>query len=1285
MGRLGAVAPNTNVGGRLGRLSNTSQPTTQKNSFLSDSGKKAFTLPDFLGGGAYFADTGVKEEHSTFGGVKTKTGYQRDDIVPVSLGGVNTSAKNIKLIPEKVANKLDDYEIQLAKDVKAGRIGQREAQVKILGAKQKAQDEMDGISTSVIKNIPSALKETVGGFLKGLASPFVRAGVAEYNALNTTLDLIQGKTEQASQDISKTRKVPLYGEAEPMFTGQESFGEGTKKMAGNALEIAPYFLALPESKLVGLSLKEIGAKSLADLTKKDLGKFVINYGKKIGISAGTIGPLFGLGQSLQENASPADTFKNILKSTLTIAALETVMSPIVGIKGSKVEKVKLPKENIKVPSKDIGTIKSSADPSITYIPKKSLGLDTNGEMVLARTEINYKTGEKKIFYSTALDKHPELKIKVLDHEHGHIIDKQLTGDKGNLSAMLPAYEANKTVLDASLDDFSKTQGKSNAQISLELQKDIATLAKGSNQAETFANAISEYKANPKIAREKAPTLSALLEFKADPNLEIKPTTASDLVAEAIVEKVKVAEASKNVEPIKSTLPPKLKTKSKLISSTGFKTGKGVETKPFNPKTINAPEEVQQLFETLGGKDQFKGQRISKSNEDIRDLARMTGLTEDQLINAKPGSIANAETITKARQLVLDKAQDLSNYIKGIDRDTATPEQLKIFKEKLTKLISMQKAVAGLRTEASNVFRSLGIEIMPGENASYAELLGEIKRLDKDAAGDLSLFSQKTAKELSLTTKQKVGQGALSTWYSVILSGPKTTARNITSTTANILTDLVSKAGNPKTIKEIPTSVVGMLKGFAKAWPEAKAVFKGEKQAIGKFGEFGDIKPEVFTGKFRTYGKIVESVGRFLNAQDTLMKGGAVGMEKASLKAQGLEIENAVSKAITDYYGETTVYHGLPKGRVIEGVRASAQTLRKYIPESKIIVPFVNTVANVLDRQFDYLPVVSYLRLSNETLGRQADKIIKDYSLKATDKSFIVQRLRDQQIGRAVLGTAISSATIVIAKNGQISGSGPTNVAEKEQLITTGWRPDSIKIGNYWIPYTNLGPLAGILSMAGNIHDKTVYDKAPNKTLLDLLGKGMVGWTQSELRQSFLSGVANLFEAVTGGVAPDKYLKNLVSGLAPIPALYTQTYQMTHPKQYETKTIAESLRLKLGLTGGLEPKLNQFGEQKKSDLIAGLSWSKIKDDQVIEFLKGSDLTVSVPSKTTLYAVPDSEEKRQMTAKEYRNYIENSGQSIYNEINNNLDFLYGLEPDEQKKEIDRIVREARKQAKDEILSE
>lgn len=808
-----------------------------------------------------------------------------------------------------------------------------------------------------------------------------------------------------------------------------------------------------------------------------------------------------------------------------------------------------------------------------------------------------------------------------------------------------------------------------------------------------------------------------------------PRTKAEIVEKITFrEEAQPFEAKTNVKNT-DTKPPKTETKpaekepvtkikkektNPKIAETGLDTKKRVQDKSsFRADKNIATEDIEIFMNKMDAENaNFSDQRISKSNEDIKDLARMSGVTPEELMAAKPGSIANSETVTAARQMVLNKASELVNEIKGKSPETMNAADRKAIRDKFVELIAVQRTVAGFRTEASNTLRSFGIELRPGENIAIDELMGNLQKMGVASEGDMAIFASKVADQVQLTKGQKIGRGALQTWYASILSGPKTTVRNVLSTGSNILTDLVSKTANPKTWNEVIPSIRGLIKGFSDAKGEfAKdlkdiATLQAVDPSTGKFFDFDSpIKEEIFTGNWAKYGQVVESVGRFLNAQDKFLSAGAQEMEKAALRVNQPDISDAISTAISKAYGESSVYRGSPKGHRMEAAVTGLTGFLKKVPEARLIVPFVKTVGNVIDRQFDYIPLVSYLRLSKKNITQQVDRIAKDFDITSqAEKDLIGKRLRDQQIGRMNLGLALTTGAIVMASQGRISGVGPSNYNERIQLQRTGWRPNSIKVGDTWVPYMFLGPISGIFSMAGNIHDKIEYDNSDEKDLGSMLANGIVGWTQSQLNNSFLSGVSDLLDVVNGGKDAGEWLSKTVSGFAPIPAIYTQvkdialnatanlTEDDTFKQQYQTKDITDNIRVKLGLTGKvfgmdkLQPKLDQFGDPMTSDLIFGVTPSREKGQgaEVDNFLISHDSYVTIPLKTTKYTNSDGKDVK-LSPSGYNRYVKESGKQIYAALLDSIrsgDFE-DMTDAEIKKEVLNISSSIRSDVRDELI--
>lgn len=134
--------------------------------FLPD-GNKVATFPPQLGGGAYNINTAntnkiINTGHTNYGGEAQKKGVQRDDIFPVSLGGINQNPANIKDTQLKEAQDLDKLEIQTANDVKSGKISLAQGRLRIINAKQQVKPDLLTRANDVSENVLGAGATVLG-------------------------------------------------------------------------------------------------------------------------------------------------------------------------------------------------------------------------------------------------------------------------------------------------------------------------------------------------------------------------------------------------------------------------------------------------------------------------------------------------------------------------------------------------------------------------------------------------------------------------------------------------------------------------------------------------------------------------------------------------------------------------------------------------------------------------------------------------------------------------------------------------------------------------------------------------------------------------------------------------------------------------------------------------------------------------------------------------------------------------------------------------------------------
>lgn len=341
---------------------------------------KVSSLPASLGGGQYNVGKPMELVTSTraYGGTEAP-GQYREHIFPVALGGTS-NIDNIKVYGKDLGVKKSAYENEIIKQYKSGKITLPEARGLVL----KKYRELTGLDPTqleqtTIGQLPSAVKETVGGFLKGLVTPFVEYGTSVYNVAKQTAAVtkaIKSGETMVPDYLSKSYTIPVYGKTEPMFTGKETNKDLVKKVVGNALEIAPYFIGIPEAKGLIKTIDTIGSKSLSEITTKEATQFAKAYATKVATDSLGLGTMFGAGSSIKEGSNAKQTAKNIAKSVATVALLETTLSPIIkyGLKlktGNTKEVVDKVIEDHKVLiNKKVEEIKSNVPKVEPVIPNK---------------------------------------------------------------------------------------------------------------------------------------------------------------------------------------------------------------------------------------------------------------------------------------------------------------------------------------------------------------------------------------------------------------------------------------------------------------------------------------------------------------------------------------------------------------------------------------------------------------------------------------------------------------------------------------------------------------------------------------------------------------------------------------------------------------------------------------------------------------------------------------------------------------------------------------------------
>lgn len=254
--------------------------------------------------------------------------------------------------------------------------------------------------------------------------------------------------------------------------------------------------------------------------------------------------------------------------------------------------------------------------------------------------------------------------------------------------------------------------------------------------------------------------------------------------------------------------------------------------------------------------------------------------------------------------------------------------------------------------------------------------------------------------------------------------------------------------------EVPAYYKGLFNSVGDAFLKAQKAFKGET-----FAERPDI------GRLPTNSAITkpfQAIPRALEASDVFFRTLISAGEKEALSTrytkQGKEISEAlINKQAMDKAQYFVFRKALDpsnktgQGKIlsyIDKFTTAVYGFRK-VPGVGWFIPFVQTPMNILKQGLEYSPA------GVVTLPGAKDKT--------------------EQLSKALVGSTVFAGAAWLSQIGDSTWSAPTSEKQKEDFYASGRQPYSIKIGDQWVSYSRLGPLAYPIAMAAAIKYYTQQD------------------------------------------------------------------------------------------------------------------------------------------------------------------------------------------------------------------
>lgn len=332
------------------------------------------------------------------------------------------------------------------------------------------------------------------------------------------------------------------------------------------------------------------------------------------------------------------------------------------------------------------------------------------------------------------------------------------------------------------------------------------------------------------------------------------------------------------------------------------------------------------------------------------------------------------------------------------------------------------------------------------------------------------------------------------------------------------------------------------------------------------------------------------------------------------------------------------------------------------------LPFARLAGNILDEKLNWTPVGAFRAFRGQLTKELYGKPITD-----------TQAIGDLYT-KAALGTLATSA--VLSGMVTVTGSGPASPAAKKQLMETGWRPNSVKLGNMYVSYLRTPP-ALALAAIGNYQDAQRYRHLDDDSAMSRVSYALSGVSGAIMNQSYLDSLGELMEAAKNEnpkSAAEKW-QHVVARTGSrfvVPNAVTQIDRLFDPTVYDDKDIESLLRAQVPFARRENrPVINVLGDPIQRGIFdRDVTWAK--PDELWQAIADKQSWVPEPSPSTIVGDrkrgPDH--FRALTPDEMYDYTQASGQKIREALENKLGKLQDMEPDQAKKFVDSITSEIRR---------
>lgn len=200
-------------------------------------------------------------------------------------------------------------------------------------------------------------------------------------------------------------------------------------------------------------------------------------------------------------------------------------------------------------------------------------------------------------------------------------------------------------------------------------------------------------------------------------------------------------------------------------------------------------------------------------------------------------------------------------------------------------------------------------------------------------------------------------------------------------------------------------------------------------------------------------------------------------------------------------------------------------LMQRVPAAKPLFMFPRTGLNALEMAWSYTPMSALggavgraRKALKATTPEEITEVLMEHGINANavpDPDAAFAAIKSEYYGRQLVGGLVTTMAGIWALEGNLTGNGPQDAAEKRRMISLGWKPLSIRnpITGDWHTYQGFEPFDSILGLvADGVYQATRVDQAVSE---DLFRKVSFAISSNITNKSFLSGIQVVTDLLSG--------------------------------------------------------------------------------------------------------------------------------------------------------------------------